>query len=198
MSRNKKFIPPQTMSTVKPLETDEMSNTTETPISIEPIEAIVEVAVESIPQYFLDDKTNDARLHGALTTLTNYTEDDHNVNEVAYAQQQFYTHLQRTLYRGSVEEISFFMTAILDFISKNNNPGEHFTVSRCYTGFNELKLSVNQNREFQMLVRVLMDTANPDTRKAKVKSFAWDNVKRSFVVENSEQFLNVLKEFYEV
>ena len=150
------------------------------------------------PTFFLDDVVNDQRLTDTLNVLVTYVEESYDSFTIGLAQQQLYNHIHRTLLRGNSDEIRCFFDKLLTFIHEHSSNGMHFTATRCYTGFRELKMTQPQFNEFKMILCILMDTANPVTRAAAAKKVMWDNVIRSFSPTHGETLISNLKDYYGV
>ena len=171
---------------------------TEEPINLptmEPIEPTQQTVTAG--NFYLDDPINDRRLTEALNILIQPTDGVYEAAPYAGAQVVFYMCLHRIVANPpSPDSLKYFLDHLLDFAWANKDT--HFNPKKVYTACANLSISELQQLEFQMLIKLIMDTANPAVRYKVAKGFNWAKVADSFQNHQQEQLLENLRTYYNV
>lgn len=159
----------------------EESEIEETKVKVE--KSIIKFPASSGLQRRLSDALNILAVRTAITPKAG-----------AASQVIIFNSIIRVLSIHSVKESNDFLNEFLNYI--NDNP-EDFTSRRAFRYFNELiGISDKQQKSFEILLRILIDTAEPTTRKEVVKSINWSQVEDSLRDKNGSIVYERLQSFY--
>ena len=141
-----------------------------------------------------DDEIESKRIEEAFTVLRTGEGFRH------IAQNTVYGVLMRYLVRKEQAIVNDFLNNLLEYIHHNREI--HFTPITAYLGIEvlsaEKKLTAVQITEFNTILRVLMDAANPSSRLAVVKRIVWDNIRNSLSPNNGDTIHTKLKKFFNI
>jgi len=141
-----------------------------------------------------DEPLTDTRVERALANLRGDILSD---DTAAAAQVALYNAFNRYLVRKSDSEFKVFLNNLLTYIHGRSNHEFHKT--KCFRGFHKLKgLTGEQEREAHILLGILVDTANPETRYATAKAINWETVRNQLAPTFSGAIITRLKSFYNV
>jgi len=117
-------------------------------------------------------------------------------NAISAAQTEFYNLVVGYITRESNSAtLGVFLDNLLTIIYEH--PRE-FSPLCAYRGFNELSISNIQRIEWEAILKVLIDTANPTTRSLVVKNINWNNVKARLSPTIAENIIGKLHNYYNV
>lgn len=117
-------------------------------------------------------------------------------NVISAAQSEFYNLVVGYITRETNPTIiGIFLDNLLKVIYEH--PLE-FSPLYAYRGFNELSISNIQRIEWEAILKVLIDTANPTTRSLVVKNINWNNVKARLNPITAENIIGKLHNYYNV
>lgn len=153
------------------------------------------IAPISSNEIIKDDLLTSNQLANALDVLHSKT-----VNQpklIADAQVAFYNVITRVLIRKTEDDAFSFLSNILSYIYANID--NEFSVAKRYREFNALpNLTKGQQLEFQILLGVLVDTANPSTRLKNARSMNWVTISKQLQPATAEFIVLRLKKYYNV
>ena len=164
------------------------------PPTPKPTVAPVVPTVTKQPSFSSADKQADARLIACLGILT--SRKLLTPVQMDQAQVAFYHCIIRGITVGDVDSAMGFLKAITAFIVNNNKA---FLPTTAFRSFNTLKgLTVTQVTEFEVVLRILIDVAEVETRREVATSIFWENVDSKVTGPYKEILLDRLKDFLKV
>ena len=118
-------------------------------------------------------------------------------NAIAIAQIQFYNSLVRGIVNTTPAESETFLNTILAYIEKNYSG--MFSPLKLFRSVNLMStLSINQRKEFEIILRILVDTADPLTRIGVAKSMNWSQIMASINTSYALTLIDRLQNFYRI
>lgn len=174
--------------------TDDAGDTTEAD-SPEPEEALAGVITITIE----GDERTSQNISTALNTLLSTPGYLTTPTTIMEAQMTLYNTLIRALTRLSDTASTPFLNELLDIIHANKH--DAFSARKAFRSFTELGnkgMSVQQLDEFQMMLRVLIDTSAKENRHATASKLNWTAIQNNMTERYGSAVCSRLKAFYNV
>lgn len=150
---------------------------------------------EPVDIKYMPDVVMNGKLIKALETLK--TDALLPEQAIADAQAQLYHALVRGIVNTTDAESEQFLTLILEYIHKNMD--QMFVPKKIFRCINIVSaMSDNQRIEFQTLLRILVDTADPWSRIITAKSMNWTQIDATLTSSYSTILIERLKNFYRI
>lgn len=163
-------------------------------ITVIPEDVVQVIETDPVTQY-MPDVTMNNKLIGALQILK--TNELLPQQIIADAQAQLYHALVRGIVNTTDIESEQFLILILKFIYENME--QMFVPKKIFRCINMVTLmSDNQRNEFQILLRILVDTADPKTRIMSAKAMNWVQIDANLTSSYAATLVERLKNFYRI
>ena len=144
---------------------------------------------------FSKDKLLNDRLIKALAILHDSNPLDSVI--LGSAQTQFYHCLVKGIINENETEASYFLTEVLRFVEANLD--RMFSPRKIFRGVNKMPtIPLTQHEEFQVLLRILVDTAIPETRIKNARIMNWTQIEANIKTEHKLLMLERLQNFYHI
>ena len=116
---------------------------------------------------------------------------------IGKAQTLFYHCLVKGIIDKDETEASNFLTTILEFIEDNLE--RMFSPRKIFRSVNQMpSLSLSQHVEFEVLLRILVDTAILETRITNARSMNWVQIEANISTPHKGTLLERLQNFYHI
>jgi len=195
---------PVTTDTVTtPAETllDTVTTPAEEPVTTDtvatPAETLLDTVTTPAEEPAVPDNKFTAGLQAAIDVLV-----DVNTmltpETVVKAQVAFYHGLVRGIVTPTPDVAKMFIVDILTMMNANADAFTPATTYREFRHLTEHGLSDKMVKEFEMLLSILKDSVEPETRFTNAQAMSWDNVSTAFTGTYNQILLDRLKSFFKV